>query len=214
LVSGKVLEYAADGKLDYTLGRVRTTQTGGYGQGGNIRDLMRDPDTFPLYVRPTWWLLPKFRNGWAEVELAEPAAVSLVRLLNTSNAGLNDFAALSCRVQLLDENGNNLAERDVTFGRPWKRAFEQAYAVPELFTRFSSMFGKTLRPETPVPFGAGWQNVFFDGQDKAQFVRVHVTDYWAPGGGLNEIQIYAGPTEADLEKIDKLEKLTGLIKEN
>ena len=42
-----------------------------------------------------------------------------------------------------------------------------------------------------VPFGDGWLPVAFEPMAGVRTVRVHILDYWAIGGGLNEIQVYS-----------------------
>ena len=41
-----------------------------------------------------------------------------------------------------------------------------------------------------VPFGDGRKTITFDPVRGVSSVRVVITKYWDPGGGLNEVQIY------------------------
>jgi hypothetical protein len=162
----------------------------GYGEGKE--DLLVEPEEWPLHVRPTYWLLPPRTEGHVEIELGEAADVDLVRLLNTSNAGLNDFATIGFRMELYDDERRPLASKEGTFGRVFDRAFRQAFVVPEWFHAYTASFAGMLEPGVRVPFGDGWQEVRFGGVPGVRFVRVCVTSAWALGGGLNEVQVY-GP---------------------
>jgi hypothetical protein len=189
VIDNQTAEYPADGRLDYTLGITwSSNRTAGYGQGRD--SLLANRDAFPLYVRPTYWLLPEETPGWVELELAAPATVSMVRLLNTSNAGLNDFAAHAVRVELFDPSRKLLAARDVMFGKAFDRPFKQAFAEPKWFSRYARTFEGMLDPGLTVPFGDGWKEVVFDAAKDAAYVRVSITKYWGIGGGLNEVQVY------------------------
>jgi hypothetical protein len=114
----------------------------------------------------------------------------MVRLLNTSNAGLNDFAAHAVRVELFDPSRKLLAARDVMFGKAFDRPFKQAFAEPKWFSRYTRTFEGMLDPGLTVPFGDGWKEVVFDAAKDAAYVRVSITKYWGIGGGLNEVQVY------------------------
>src|SRR5262249_41120228 len=97
VIDNRTAEYPLDGHLDYTLGQVLSSgRFVGYGAGKE--SLLTNRDAWPLYIKPTYWLLPEEKLGHVELELKKPATVKLVRLLNTSNAGLNDFACQGFRV--------------------------------------------------------------------------------------------------------------------
>jgi hypothetical protein len=188
VIDNQVAEYPTDGHLDYTLGITWSSARGGY--GAEKTDLLTDRDFFPLYVRPTWWLLPEATLGHVELELGKDSAVDLVRLLNTSNAGLNDFATHTFRVELYDAAHKLLASKDGAFGKVFDRPFKQAFVVPKWFNHYAPTFDGMLEPGLTVPFGDGWQEVAFDKVKGTRFVRVVVTKYWGIGGGLNEVQVY------------------------
>lgn len=118
--------------------------------------------------------------------------MSLVRLLNTSNAGLNDFAAHAFRVELFDRSHKELAAAEGTFGKVFDRPFRQAFREPKWFAEYTPAFKDMLRPGETVPFGDGWKEVPFGAIEDVAFVRVTITRYWGIGGGLNEVQVY-GP---------------------
>lgn len=59
--------------------------------------------------------LPK-RPGQITAKLKEPTRFKLMCLLNRTNAGLNDFAAVNCRLELLADDNTPLWSRDLTFG--------------------------------------------------------------------------------------------------
>jgi hypothetical protein len=188
-VDNETAEYPTDGHLDYTQGIVWSSgRFVGYGAGKE--SLLQDRDYWPLYVKPTYWLLPEETLGHVEIELRQPAAVDRVRLLNTSNAGLNDFATREFRVELLDRSHKLLASKEGSFGQVFDRPFAQAFVVPKWFDHYTPSFKGMLEPKLTVPFGDGWQEVAFAGVTDVAFVRVVVTKYWGIGGGLNEIQIY------------------------
>jgi hypothetical protein len=190
VVDNETVEYPTDGHLDYTLGTVGSSgRFVGYGAGKE--SLLADRDYWPLYVKPTYWLLPEETLGHVEVELKQPAAVDLVRLLNTSNAGLNDFATHTFRVELYDREHRLLARKEGTFGKAFDRPFAQAFVVPKWFDHYTPSFAGMLEPKVTVPFGDGWQEVAFEGVVGVAFIRVVVTKYWGIGGGLNEVQVYA-----------------------
>ncbi|HUT34425.1 MAG TPA: hypothetical protein VNE39_13145 [Planctomycetota bacterium] len=189
VVDNQVAEYPLDGHLDYTLGIVWTSSRfAGYGSGKE--SLLDNRDYFPLYVRPTYWLLPEDKLGHVELELKEPAAVDLVRLLNTSNAGLNDFAAHTFRVELFDADRKPLASKDGAFGKVFDRPFQHAFFAPKWFDHYTPTFAGMLEPGVTVPFGDGWREVAFDAPQGVKFIRVVLTKFWGIGGGLNEIQVY------------------------
>jgi len=189
VIDNQVAEYPTDGHLDYTLGIVWTSSRfAGYGSGKE--SLLDNRDYFPLYVRPTYWLLPEMTLGHIELELKEPADVGLVRLLNTSNAGLNDFAAHTFRVELYDSDRKLLASKDGAFGKVFDRPFKHAFFAPKWFDHYTPTFAGMLEPGLTVPFGDGWKEVPFDGIRAVRYVRIVITKYWGIGGGLNEIQVY------------------------
>jgi len=189
VVDNETAEYPVDGRLDYTQGIVWSSgRFVGYGAGKE--SLLQDRDYWPLYVKPTYWLLPGETLGHVEIALRQPAIVDRVRLLNTSNAGLNDFATHTFRVELLDESHKLLASKDGAFGQVFDRAFAQAFVVPKWFNHYTPSFHGMLEPKFTVPFGDGWKEVAFEDVKGVAFVRVVVTKYWGIGGGLNEVQVY------------------------
>jgi hypothetical protein len=189
VIDNQTAEYPTDGHLYYDQGIVWSSgRFVGYGAGKE--SLLRDRDYWPLYVRPTYWLLPEGKLGHVELALQRPARVDLVRLLNTSNAGLNDFATHTFRVELYDSDHKLLASKDAVFGKVLDRPFAQAFVVPRWFNRYTPSFGGMLEPKLTVPFGDGWKEVKFPSVKGVAFVRVVVTKYWGIGGGLNEVQVY------------------------
>ena len=189
VADGRTWEVPTDGVLDYTQGDLRTSPNGGYGRGG-MALAGKNMSTWPFYVQPTYWLLPPGRAGWVQVALPRETPVSLVRLLNTSNAGLNDFATMAYRVELRDGSGKVLATRKGAFGKCFDRPFRQAFRFPKLFRSYGGAFRGMLEPGISVPFGDGWHDVAFE-PTRAKAVRVRVDSHWALGGGLNEVQVYA-----------------------
>jgi hypothetical protein len=192
VIDNKTWEYPTDGLLDYTQGELLTTPGGGYGRGAlPLGGSEGAPLTsWPFYIRPTYWLLPCQQTGWIQLELPRPAAVKIVRLLNTSNAGANDFATMKYHVELLDNKGRVVASRQGEFGRPFDRPFQAAFKIPAAFARYGDTFRGMLEPGVKVPFGDGWQTLQFPRGPAARFVKVYIDSYWALGGGLNEIQVY------------------------
>ncbi|HUS90938.1 MAG TPA: hypothetical protein VM695_03770 [Phycisphaerae bacterium] len=191
LIDSRTWEYPTDGLLDYTQGDLRTSPNGGYGREG-MRLSGEDMSVWPFYVRPTYWLLPFEQGGWVQLELPKETDVSLVRLLNTSNAGLNDHATMKYRVELRDAAGKVTALHSGAFGECLDRPFRQAFRYPELFSSYGATFRGMLEPGIPVPFGDGWHEVRFDAA-RAKLIRVYVDSWWALGGGLNEVQVYSRP---------------------
>jgi hypothetical protein len=189
VIDDKTWEYPTNGVLDYTQGDLRTSPSGGYGRG-KLPLSGESMSVWPFYVRPTYWLLPYGQTGWVQLELPQETTVSLVRLLNTSNAGLNDYATVRYRVELRNASGRMVARRAGAFGKRFDRPFRQAFKYPKLFASYGGTFKGMLEPGVPVPFGDGWRDVAF-GPVKARFVRVYVDSLWAVGGGLNEIQVYS-----------------------
>ncbi len=96
LVDNKTWEVPIDGVVDYTLGTITTAGNGGYGRGPTPYD--RGLSIWELYFRPTYWLLPPGQSGQITIKLKEPTRLKLIRLLNTTNAGLNDFASVGGRL--------------------------------------------------------------------------------------------------------------------
>jgi hypothetical protein len=188
VIDGKTWEIPIDGVVDYTLGTVTTTGNGGYGRGAASYE--ENLSTWPLYFRPTYWLLPPRTQGAVTITLKQPASLKLVRLLNTTNAGLNDYAAVRCTVELLSSRGETIWTKEVTFGRPWDRPFEASFAFPEFFDSYGDSFQGILEPGVPVPFPATWLDLPVDVDHEVRKVRVRLESFWALGGGLNEIQIY------------------------
>jgi hypothetical protein len=179
-----------DGVVDYTLGNVSTMPGGGYGREAVPYD--SEMAEWPLYFRPTYWLLPFRQAGEVTIRLKEPSRIGLVRLLNTTNAGLNDFATTDARVELLASDGDApLWSRPVRFGKPHDRAFAAAFVRPDLFASYGDSFRGMLEPGVRVPFGEGWVEVPVDFAAPAARVRIRIEKFWAGGGGLNEVQIYA-----------------------
>ena len=189
VIDNKTWEFPLDGVVDYTLGTISTTGNGGYGRGPAPFD--SNLSTWSLYFRPTYWLLPPRQAGAVTLKLKQPAVLKLIRLVNTTNAGLNDYAAVTCRVTLLDSEEKPLRSHKVTFGRAWDRVFGAAFAKPEFFSSYGKAFAGILEPDVTVPFGDPWQELTIDYDQPVHFVRVEVEQFWALGGGLNEIQIYA-----------------------
>ncbi len=189
VVDNETAEYPTDGHLDYTLG-VNWSSGRFVGYGSGKESLLADRDCWPLYVKPTYWLLPEETTGWVEVELNRPATVDRVRLLNTSNAGLNDFATHTFRVELYDKGRKLLASKEGAFGKVCDRPFAQAFVIPAWFSRYTPSFAGMLEPKVTVPFGDGWKEMELDPVKDVAFVRVAVTKYWGIGGGLNEVQVY------------------------
>jgi hypothetical protein len=188
LVDGKSWEMPVDGVVDYTLGSIETTGNGGYGRGPVPYD--DNLSRWQLFFQPTYWLLPAGATGSVTIKLKQPTRVKLIRLLNTTNAGLNDFATVNCQVELLDEDETLVWSKPVVFGRPWDRSFQAAFAHPEFFSSYGEAFRGILEPGMTVPFGAGWQDVDVNCEQEARLVRVKIDKYWAMGGGLNEVQVY------------------------
>jgi hypothetical protein len=189
VMDNQTAEFPTDGHLDYSLGIVWSS--GRFvGYGSAKESLLAGRDYWPLYVKPTYWLLPEETLGWIELELNQPTAVDTVRLLNTSNAGLNDFAAHTFRVELYDTNHKLLTSKDDVFGKVFDRPFKQAFIVPKWFHQYTRSFEGMLDPNLTVPFGDGWKDVSFGNVKEVAFVRIVITKYWGIGGGLNEIQVY------------------------
>ncbi|HPD13374.1 MAG TPA: hypothetical protein PLE19_00390 [Planctomycetota bacterium] len=189
VIDNQVAEYPLDGHLDYTLGIVWTSSRfAGYGSGKE--SLLDNRDYFPLYVKPTYWLLPENTLGHVELKLKEPAAVDLVRLLNTSNAGLNDFAAHTFRVELYSSDRKLLSWKEDAFGKVFDRPFQHAFFAPKWFSRYTPTFAGMLEPGVTVPFGDGWKEIAFGDVKGVKLVRVVLTKFWGIGGGLNEVQVY------------------------
>jgi hypothetical protein len=61
---------------------------------------------------------------------------------------------------------------------------------PEFFSAYGPTFEGILEPGAKVPFGTGWQDIEIDYPNSVRYVRLSVSNYWALGGGINEIQVY------------------------
>lgn len=188
IIDNQTWEIPIDGVLDYTLGPLETTGNGGYGKGAT--SYTENPSSWLLYVRPTYWLLPPRQPGAVTLKLKQPAKLRLVRLLDTTNGGLNDYAAVDFRLDLLNEAGAVIWSKKGSFGQAYDHAFQSAFAKPEFFKAYGVTFQGLLEPGVKVPFGAGWQNIPIDLPDEVHSVRVTIESSWALGGGLNEIQVY------------------------
>ena len=191
MIDNQTWEVPIDGVIDYTLGPINTTGNCGCGRGPVPYD--RNLSTWELYFRPTYWLLPPGQTGRITIKLKEPTRLKLIRPLNTTNAGLNDFGTVNCRLELLADDNTPLWSRDLCFGRPWDRAFQAAFARPEFFGSYGQAFRGILEPGIIVPFGAGWLEVPVDLDSQVRSIRLTTTTFWATGGGLNEIQAYGTP---------------------
>ncbi len=102
IIDNQTWEIPIDGVLDYTQGDIETPANGGYGRGGGP-SYTEGLTSWPFYVRPTYWLLPPQKTGAITLKLARSAPIALVRLLNTTNAGLNDYATNDLEVELLSD---------------------------------------------------------------------------------------------------------------
>lgn len=190
VIDDKTWEMPLDGVVDYTLGNITTMQNGGYGRGATPYET--DLAEWPLYIRPTYWLLPMRKTGDLTLRLKEPTKIKLVRLLNTTNAGLNDFATTECWLEFLGATSDTpVWSRRATFGKAWDHAFDAAFARPDYFASYGESFRGMLERGTRVPFGTGWVEVPVDYDEPVARVRIRIGEFWAGGGGLNEVQIYA-----------------------
>jgi len=190
LIDNKSWEMPFDGVVDYTLGDLLTMGNGGYGR--DAASYEQDLVSWPLYFRPTYWLLPLRQTGDVVIRLKKPTAVRMVRLMNTTNAGLNDFATTDARVELLGADSDEvLWSQPIQFGKPWDRVFKSAFVRPDFFASYGDSFRGLLEPGVRVPFGEGWVDVPIDCKQPAARVRIRIDKYWAGGGGLNEVQVYA-----------------------
>ena len=189
VVDNQTWEMPIDGVLDYTLGEIQTTQSMGYGKGERT-PYTEKMTTWPLYIRPTYWLLPYRQAGSVTLKLKQPSKLRLVRLLDTTNAGLNDYAAVDFLVELLNEDGSVAWSKAGSFGKVQDGAFKSAFAKPEFFNAYGATFAGLLEPGVKVPFGTGWQEVEVQHPGEVRAVRVTVQSFWALGGGLNEVQVY------------------------
>jgi len=188
VIDNQTWEIPIDGMLDYTLGQIQTTGNGGY--GGGAASYTNNMSSWPLYVRPAYWLLPYRQPGAVTLKLKQPTKLRLVRLLNTTNAGLNDYAAMDYQVELLSEDGSVAWSKEGSFGKAQDGAFKSAFARPEFFKAYGATFKGLLEPGVKVPFGAGWQDMEINHPGEVRSVRVTVKTFWALGGGLNEVQVY------------------------
>lgn len=198
VIDNRVCEFPAEGLLDYTQGPIETTQSYGYARMEHMSYFggFEGRSAWPFYVRPTYWLLPPRTLGEVTIKLKRPTKIKMVRVLNTSNGGLNDFAAMDFHVDLLIPSGLPQWTTKRSFGRAWDRAFEDAFAMPDYFKAYGSAFEGMLEPGVKVPFGAGWADVKVDYPKPVAYVRVTVDKVWAMGGGINEIQVYAAEEPA------------------
>ena len=146
--------------------------------------------SWPFYIPPTYWLLPYRQTGDITLKLKENAKIRLVRVLNTSNAGLHDYGAVDFRVDLLDENQHTVYSKEASFGKVWDRAFKAAFALPDFFSSYGPTFQGLLEEGAKVPFGTGWRDIEINCPKSVRYVRISILSYWALGGGLNEIQVY------------------------
>jgi hypothetical protein len=190
VIDNETWEIPIDGVLDYTQGDIETPANGGYGRGEHP-SYTEGLTSWPFYVRPTYWLLPPQKTGAITLRLKQSSPIALVRLLNTTNAGLNDYATNDFEVELLDDAEKLVARRAGSFGRIWDGAFRSALVRPAFFPGYGAAFRGMLEPGVKVPFGSGWQEIKFQPAARARSVRVNVLSYWAMGGGLNEVQVYA-----------------------
>jgi hypothetical protein len=190
VIDNKTWEIPIDGVLDYTQGDIETPANGGYSRGGPP-SYTEGLTAWPFYVRPTYWLLPPRTTGSITLKLKRTSPVARVRLLNTTNAGLNDYATNDFEVEILNYAGKPIAHQAGSFGRVWDNAFRFALVRPEFFAGYGPAFKGLLEPGVKVPFGGGWQEIMFPRPLQARYVRVKVLSYWSMGGGLNEVQVYS-----------------------
>jgi hypothetical protein len=191
VIDNKTWEFPGDGRLDYTQGEIQTTQGFGYGRG-EIMSYTENMSSWPFYIAPTYWLLPYRSEGHITIGLKGETRIRMVRVLNTSNAGLHDYGTMDFRVDLLDENRHTVYSKKASFGKVWDRAFEAAFAIPDFFGSYGPTFHGLLAPGVEVPFGTSWQDVDIDYPEEVSYVRIGILRYWGLGGGLNEIQVYEG----------------------
>lgn len=190
VIDNKTWEMPLDGVVDYTLGDLQTPGNGGYGR--DAAPYETDLTEWPLYFRPTYWLLPPRKPGEITIHLKQPTPLRMVRLLNTTNAGLNDFAATDCRVELLiDDEEKPVWSLDVPLGKPHDHAFQASFVRPDFFASYGDAFRGMLEPGVRVPFGEGWVEVPVEYDQPVSHVRIRIEKFWAVGGGLNEVQVYA-----------------------
>lgn len=82
------------------------------------------------------------------------------------------------------------------YEKPARRvSFKAAFHNPKFFRKHGTAFEGMLEPGVKVPFGAGWVDVDVDFPEEVESVRVTVDSFWAMGGGINEIQVYAADEE-------------------
>jgi len=124
------------------------------------------------------------------VGIENARVVDRVRLLNTSNAGLNDFAAESVRIELYDREHKLVTDKEETFGKVFDRAFKQAFLSAVAQRVLRQLFGcaptRTLR--------AVWRWLERDTLRQCEGGRVRTRRHHpilGIGGGLNEIQSIA-----------------------
>lgn len=189
VIDNRVCEFPSDGVLDYSLGSIVATQGYGYSASEHM-SYFGKRSFWPFYTMPTYWLLPPRQLGEITLKLRRPAVLKMVRVLNTCDSGLNDFATVRFHVDLLSEQKFPMWTARGRFGRRWGKAFKDAFAMPAFFERYGPSFEGVLEPDVVVPFGAGWVHVPVDCGRPASFVRVTADSFWALGCGLNEIQVY------------------------
>jgi hypothetical protein len=189
VVDNKTWEFPADGRLDYKLGEIQTTQGSGYGKDERM-SYTDNMSSWPFYIPPTYWLLPYRQTGNITLKLKKGTRIKMVRVLNTSNAGLHDYGTIDFQLELLDENQQPVYTKEASFGKAWDRAFKSAFAKPDFFNSYGPTFEGILEPGVKVPFGTGWQDIEIDYSGKVRYLRLNILSYWAIGGGINEIQVY------------------------
>ena len=189
VIDNRTWEFPSDGKLDYTLGEIQTTQGFGYGKDEKM-SYTDNMSSWPFYIPPTYWLLPYRQTGEITLKLKESSKIKMIRVLNTSNAGLFDYGTIDFRIDLLDENGNKVFGKESSFGKVWDRAFKSAFVKPEFFSAYGPTFEGILEPGVKVPYGNGWQDIEIGYTNSVRYVRLSILSYWALGGGINEIQVY------------------------
>ncbi len=190
VIDNKTWEFPADGILDYTIGEIQTTQGFGYGKNEKM-SYTENMSSLPFNIPPTYWLLPYRQTGDITLKLKIPSKLRLVRILNTSNAGLYDYGTIDFRLELLDKNQKPVYTKSGSFGKVWDHAFRSAFAMPEFFNSYGPTFDGLLTKGAKLPFGSGWQDINIEYSGIVHYVRIVILSYWGLGGGLNEVQVYA-----------------------
>jgi len=186
-IDGIVAEGFGDGSLRNGEPPIRSGRLTGY--GASDADLYGTEWNYR--IRPSCWLAAnEEKDSWIEIALDRTARIGLVRILNTTNGGFNDRAAIDIAIELRDTDGGVVAKEALTFGK----------AFPGPVSEVSPPYAKAYRfwydPATPIPHGEGFREVRFEGAPEASRVRVTIARYWGFGAGLNEIQVY-GPGALD-----------------